>query len=341
MRPQSSLGDMSTRGRQDLNMNGMLMIGKVTKVHHKWHTADVVIIDTGNIIAGSSVTEGKFACRILERNAGYDEELGVSYGSITPIQKGDFVLVGFLRNLKSQPIILGAFHSLDSKLNLLPDEYPVKGDDTKYESLTVTRTQDYKWFSGTGELEMSHHSKAFVVGSTRDLDDSRDGFDFEDLHVKDKNGKTIGLGEEHFTPLDFLIVLKDKFDSAVSGFLKLWVSAKKGIFRISKDARNDKLTFIELKEDNTFRIKQQLDSHVRDEAKNYTEFVIDGEGNVEINRTNGDDKTIIHVNNSGEINIKTPQNVTVSSDNNISLKAKGSVSISADNVSMAVNGGGE
>lgn len=336
MRAQSNLGDMTQRGRKDLNMGGTLMIGKVTKVHHKWHTANVTIIDTGDVISSSEGVEGKYACRILERNAGYDETLKVTYGTITPIQKGDFVLVGFLRNLKSQPVILGSFHSLDMALNLLPNEYPVKGDDTKYERLTVTRTQDYNWFSGTGEFELSHHSKSFIAGSMKDLDDSREGFGYQDLHVKDKNGNTIGLDENHFTPLDFLIVLRDKFSDAASGFLKLWASAKKGAFRISKDAGNNKLTYIELKEDNTFKIKQQLDSHVRDSSNNYTEFVVSGEGNIEINRVNGGDKTTINLNNSGELKIETPQSVTVNSDKDISLNSKGTVSLSADNLRMSV-----
>lgn len=328
MRLQSSLGDMIARDRKDLNMNGYLMVGKVIKVHHKWHTADVKIVDTGDVISGSKATEGKFSCRILERYAGYDEELQVSYGEITPIQKDAFVLIGFLRNLKSQPIILGSFHSLDHALNLLPTEYPILSDNAKYERLIVSRTQDYKYYNGNGEFELSHHSKSFITSSEKPLDDSRVGFGIDDLRVKDRNGKTLGLRKEHFKPLDILAVIRDKFDDATSGFLKLFISGQRGMFRISKDTPNNQLTFIELSEDRSFRIKQQLDSSTKDNASNFSQIRVSGSGEIEINRTNGDAITKLIINESGDIAIETPQGITVSSDN-INITSNKTVSVTA------------
>ena len=143
IRNQASLGNSTREIRKDQNMSGMLLFGKVIKVYHKNHSADVKIMNNqhGNLMT-SERNEGKYACRILESYAGIDSDLGVSYGTVTPIQVGCYVVVGFINNYKSQPVILGCIH--DSTVSkILPEEYPVTDTSEMYRKTILTRLQDY------------------------------------------------------------------------------------------------------------------------------------------------------------------------------------------------------
>jgi hypothetical protein len=288
MRTQSSLGNLKKFNRTDIAMEGFLSIGKVIKVNHKWHTANVEVIDTGDIIVGSDETEGKYSCRILENFAGSGVH-GV-YGSITPIAVGDYVLVGWLRARKAQPVILGCFHSLNTEKNPLPKQYPVTEDDEKYGHTAITYTQDFRYVSGKGEFELSHHSKAFVVGSERYLNDETDGFDYKDLHVKDPyTDDTIGTDEKHFTPLDILAVIRNKFAEGGS-YLKMLLSGKDNMMRLTqyREDEPEKLMYMELDTEGMYKFRRQLDSNVHGEAKEYTEITVDSFGNVTIGYFNNE-----------------------------------------------------
>ena len=93
VRLQSSLGGIKQFERKDRKMEGSLFVGKVTKVYHKNHTADVVLIEHKDQIVGSNINDGISACKILERHAGWDTEFESFYGDSTPIQVGELVVV--------------------------------------------------------------------------------------------------------------------------------------------------------------------------------------------------------------------------------------------------------
>jgi len=326
IRLQSALGDISKKGRSDIAMNGMITLGKILKVHHKNHTADVQLIGTSDIISGSEATQGINACRIMERHAGWDSFFKVSYGNITPVQEGEIVAVGFLDNLKSKPIILGSFFDTDNSKNPLPVDYPLFGADEveRYEHLFMDRLQDYSYLSGTGEFEMVHHSRAYITSSEKALDDSRDGFNYNSLKIKSKNTKsTVGLTENQreFKPLDILVSLCDKINDVTSGLLRLFVSAKTGSFRITKDTNSNKLSMIEMQSDGTMRVKQQLDTYKRDKSTNYSEVRMNPDGGISVVRNLNGSVSSFQIGQDGSLTINCSKAVSINSDVSISLSA--------------------
>jgi hypothetical protein len=339
VRLQSSLGGISRFERKDHKMDGALYVGKVTKVHHKHHTADVVLLEHKDQIVGSNVNEGISACKILERHAGWDSEFESFYGDSTPIQVGEIVVVGFLNNYKARPIILGTLHELENEKNPFPEEYPLDEleQEQKFAHLSITRTQDYKLINGNGEIELAHHSKAFMVASERDIDDSKDGFDYANLSVKNKlTNEVVGVPElkRPFLPLDFLISLRDSF-SKTANFLKLWVSAKTGEFRLSKIKADNTLTTTEIDEDGAFKVTRQLDSNVRGKSNNYSSVSLQSSGEIKILRSINGTDTIISIGSSGEISISTKNSVNLSSSKEIDISSSSRINITAPIVNIS------
>lgn len=339
VRLQSSLGGIKRFERKDRKMEGSLHVGRVTKVHHRNHTADVVLLEHRDQIVGSNNNEGISACRILERHAGWDSEFESFYGDSTPIQVGELVLVGFLNNYKARPIILGAFHEFENEKNPFPEEYPLDEleQEQKFARLSVSRTQDYKLVKGNGEVELAHHSKAFLVASERDLDDSKEGFDYSDLSVKNKLANEVVEVPESkrpFQPLDFLVSMRDSL-SNTANFLKLWISAKTGEFRLSKIKSDNTLTTTEISEDGTFTVTRQLDSNVRGGSENYSKISLQSSGEIKIIRSIGGSDTTISIDKSGEIKLSSKNSVEVSSSKDIRMSSSSRISVTAPIVNIS------
>lgn len=339
VRLQSSLGEVKPFKRKDRNMEGSLCVGKVTRIHHKNHTADVVLVEHRDQIVGSTTNEGISACKILERHAGWDSEFESFYGDSTPIQVGELVVVGFLNNYKARPIILGTFHEFDNTKNPFPEEYPLDEleQEQKYARLSVSRTQDYKLVKGNGEVEIAHHSKAFMVASEEDLDDSKDGFDYSDLSLKNKLTNeviTIPESKRPFQPLDFLFSLRDSL-SSTANFLKLWISAKTGAFRLSKIGNTNTLTSTEIDGDGTLSITRQLDSNVKGESKNYSTISLQASGDIEIVRSIEGNNTVISIGKSGEMKISSNNSVELSSTKDVRISSSSVINVKAPIVNIS------
>ena len=319
-------------------MGGTISVGRVVKVHHKSHTADVILSETKDKIIGSASNEGSTACQILERHAGWDSEYESFYGDITPIQVGELVAVAFLDNRKSRPVIIGTLHESANNKNPMPEEYPLDEleEDEKFTRLSVSRTQDYNLTKGGGEKEIAHHSKAFMVSSERDIDDSRDGFDYEDLSVKNKlTGEVIKLPESKkpFQPLDFLFSLRNKFSKAAD-FLKLWVSAKTCEFRVSREGDDNTLTTVGISEDGAFKVTRQLDSNIRGKSSNYSEATLSSDGSILISKVSGDKTTTLVIESDGGIKLSSNNPVSVSSDKSIKIQSQESIDIESPKVNI-------
>lgn len=195
---QSSLGTIKpTHSQEDRSWNhGYLAFGKVLNVYPKRYTADVEIYKTADKFHSSYEQEGRHACKIGVSTAGFSNLYQAPYGEIVPIQRGNIVLVGFLKNTKEQPVILRVFHDISEEVgsfnfrNILPDyfsAYSNIGDILDY--LNITPIQDFLKIDRFGNIELSSHTKSFFVASESNLSD--DKFDYEDLSVKFPKDKTV------------------------------------------------------------------------------------------------------------------------------------------------------
>lgn len=332
---QSSLGGVDAVGRRDLNMDGSIFLGQVVKVYHKEHTADVLLLNSQSLIVSSDEVQGSTSCIITENLAGYDKDLETTYGDITPIQEGTWVIVTFFDNLKTMPVIIGCVHNFDNAKNVLPKDFPVVDDAVKFEKLSISRLQDYTYISGTGEFEKVHHSGAFLTSSQAGLSDSRGGFTWENLKVKSKlSGRTVMPSEKKvpFKPLDVLMAFRSLLDEASAVFLRLYISAKRGVFRLSRDSQNS-LSYFEMLDDNTIRIRSQNDSSSRGSGSNYTEVTLNGNGSINISKGSG---TSISISSSGAINIQTGSSVDIKGGSNVTVSSSSKVSLQAPSIKMSV-----
>lgn len=343
IRLQANLGAVQQRMRNDLNYSGLISIARVTKVNHKNHTVDVVFTRTGDAISSSEDTEGVNACRILESEAGYDEDNKVYYGNITPLKIGDLVVIAYVDQYKHQPIVLGKIHDTTDELkNPFPREYPISVEDEKtyYQRLHIGRLQGYYYVNGMGEFEASHHSKAFAIGRYTEIDDSRNGFNYSDMEYKSKITKKpleSPMGKENFFPLNFLFSLQDKFDG-VCNYLKVWISSKTSSFRISRDTTDQKLSFFEMDDTGTIRLKRQADSNIRNSGSQYSEVLLKQDGTFQITKSAGGTKAVISMDAAGNIQIETQGIVSVNGKNGVQVQSNSPVTVSSSN-SVNVNGG--
>ena len=272
--------------------DGALNVGQVTKMHHKRATADTAILNGPSEIMSREELEGKNAPIVCSRYAGYDEEYERPYGEFIPLQKGDRPVVVYAHNDKAKPLIVGVLHHTDDKVgevnehDILPVEYPIDPHDTR-EGLRQTwihRCQDGITIDGdNGEFEISSHTKSFIRSGP--ASDDEEAFDYEDLVLKDKASvaeekpQTIYLPKKYSDPLKYLAVFRDKYEDDETGYLRMCVDASKLTLKIMQQKpTEDKLTFAELKEDGSVKIRCQADSVERDAGDRYAEVKIRDDG---------------------------------------------------------------
>lgn len=314
IRNQANLGDSIRETRKDQNMNGTLLFGKVIKVYPKHHSADVQLLNNqyGSLVTASE-NEGKFSCRILENFAGIDSNLDISYGTITPIQVGCYVVVGFLNNKKSQPIILGCLHDSNSIASV---------DNTdSFRKIIITRLQDYFTMSGDGDIDLVHHSGAFLSLRNEDIDESFDE-DSLQLSEKIKQSKTPST-------LDFIAGIR-----TFSGFVKLLVKGISGVVKLIKTG-SENLSLFEVDEDGSLRIRVQTDSNSLDDECSYSQLKLDIiTGDVSITQYSDGKTNEFNMSKTKGVLISSSNVINITNSSSINVKSESTINLSAPNINI-------
>ncbi|MNW28260.1 hypothetical protein D3C74_50820 [compost metagenome] len=302
MRLQSSMGRVQENYRPDMNMGGSFSVGKVVKVHHFSGTVDVEIVNSRDMISSSTENKGKYAARVMTQGAWFDETGKQKYwGRIEPMAEGSLVVLGFLDGMKSRPVIFGQLHRGDNPENVLPSQYPLKEKQAGFhrrealKSLCVYPSMGYSKVDGEGNMEFVTSSKSFFAAYNTSMDaevnmtDGHDSFDHE--HLSEINKKTGNVFEtdvpESQTPMKFLFVHRDAFTGS-NRRTKIFIS-EKGMVRTTRDNDDGKLSYTELREDGTLRVRRQLDDSDHGEGENNTELTITPAGELSVKRQNGND----------------------------------------------------
>lgn len=279
MRLQSSLGSVNYDQRRDMDNAGKILTGTVVKIYDKNGTADI-LLQSGTFLGDNQVSNGIINAPVqLESYSGYDDKTGAFYGDYTPLQIGQRVVLAFIGSEKYKPIIIGSLPTWDkNKTNVNPrSDAHGESRQARGERIRVNRDQSYDYINGNGEYEKVESSGAFTVGKIHRMSDHReDGFNFEDLTLKDKNtNKTIchDLDTSLIVPFNYLRVTKDVMkDSNQATYNRRYHDAKLGITRFSKDKSNF-LFQIGVDENDTFEVRVQPKTFKRlrrpDEPKVY------------------------------------------------------------------------
>lgn len=320
IRSQSNLGRIQTEKRTDQTMGGMLFYGKVIRVYPENHTADVEIMNNQyGSLTSANFNNGKYACRIMESCAGYNKDTGLTYGKVTAIQPGNYVLIGFINNYKSQPVILGCFHSIDDTKNVLTNN--------QYRSIWMGMLQDYMMYDKDGGFELVHHSGAFLVGTQESITED---MEYENMELV--NEGTVKKAN-HSNPLNILASIKN----SSKGFFKVLVNGIKSTFRVSRSSNGKNGTFIEIDDDGNFRIRLQKDSSKLDEGNDNVEFNIEiSTGSVSITQSIGGKTNKFNMVPSGGITIQSQERVVVLSDKPVSVQSAQSISLNAPDINISL-----
>lgn len=341
---QSSLGEVtSMKTSKDRNWNmGTLAVGRVIRVHPKRYTADVQLFGSHDSLSSTKSQEGRHSCRICVDNAGFDFIHHKPYGKVIPIQKGSLVLVGFLGNTVEQPIIIRVLHHVGESVgnnnvgNILNSSYNSESDDSITRYLNISPIQDFISIDDEGNFEVASHTKSFIVGKERLMDDET--YDFEDLEVKSPDQSTLHVEENYSKPKKYMAVFRDKFIDTVTNWLKIIVDASKTSFRIAKLQQTaNKSTYLEVDEDGTFTLRRQLDtkSFDKETCKHYSEVTMNADGKIQISFT-GKTHTVFTINSDGSgVTLDTTDDINITTEKDIHVKGQ---DMTVDGRDMTING---
>lgn len=367
MKLQASLGQVDYSTRKDLENMGQSSLAKVVKVYNENNTADVVLL-TNNFLGDNNETEGKITALQIEDFAGWDNELCVAYGEITPLHVGQIVVVSYMDNMKGSAVITGSMPPHINEFNNSP-RFRSEGMDypkERHEKISVTRNQDYEYLNSEGEFEKVSSSRAFFVGKKDKMSDDRaTEFNYENLTLKNIfSQKTISLLLNQlrgFRPFNFLAVTKNQFYDAGATFHRWYHDAEKGITRFTKDSP-DKVFYSYLDEDNNFEIRTHLDTNKREvetpasgsetlrlsdidiwnspkenstggKSKDYVRLKVDKEGCLQITKIKEECKSEIEIDKDGKITIFQKNNGSckmVLDSGEIDILASGSINIGSN-----------
>lgn len=361
--PQPFLGRYSDNYKPHLDSN-QLFLAKVIAVHHKNNTVDLQIVKTNDIISSSENSEGRFGARVATSSAHFNGNSLTSSGVVEPMQEGQLVILAFLYGFKSEPIVLGSFHNIwETTSNVLTDRYPLKPESSlehlrealKY--LRVTPSQLYHKIDGVGAVEFSHPSKTFMVldpDFDEEVSDSHKSFDHNNLSEIDpvtgevRSAKT----EETLFPVKFMLSHRSSFEDEDTTWTKLFID-RTGEFRLTRDTNDDRLFYINLKENGDFLLRKQMDSSSHGEGKDFTELSINDKGSLDISRVKDNRETKVSIGDNGEIVLRrddgTVTSITItdtnevllnqSSGSTVSLTNSGDISLNAKNNLILKAGG--
>lgn len=316
---QSALGDFKqVDNRRDMDMFGVLMVGKVTRVHHKSGTADIVIVDTGDTFKSTPNNEGRYAARFLQGFSGYNEVTKKPWGLIEPIGEGTLVVVTFLNGIKQRPIILGTLPRMLPEENVYVEDYPLMENISGYNArealkrLMVYPSGLYEKVDGEGNVEKTYPGYSFLVNYSGltdfddQINDNHNGYGYEDLTEKDKDTLyTIAPPEGSSTTDNGKVLYSHR--TVIDGqetFIKVYLSDE-GEIRISRDNNDGALSYIELATKGDISLVRQKDSPHRNLATDLSKVEIKADG--EIHMRNG----IAEFSLGHDLNVRVPGRINM------------------------------
>lgn len=301
IRFQAGLGRVvqdSSIYRKDTKMYE-ITLARVTKVNHMNGTCDVITMD-GTVIAGSIDAKGGGGVRITQSYGGYDESTGAKWGQIKPLAIGTWIVIGFLDSQKTNPVMLATLpnssYSFNSQTSLIENKAGWNRMEA-LKTLDVHPDMSYNKIDGEGNREITFANKSFFKTFNKTVDpddtftDSHMNFDFNDLSEIDETGYPIqSKFDESKTPNKMLFVHRTDFDDEKTTWTKFYLGMD-GLFRLTRDNNNKTLSFMEYSKDGSFKVKRILDSSYDEDGKQYSQFVIDKNGEIVLSKVDNDKAT--------------------------------------------------
>lgn len=314
MRTQSSLGKRITVNRKFHDSRGMIERGQVIRVYPELNTVDVRLLNNGEILQGIN---GRYGCRILKKQGGYNIDTQESYGEQVSIHEGDIVAVAYLDNKQEFPIILGFLDYTET------NQTPIQNEQGR--SITIHPDQTYEKQWDTGKFEKTYPN-GFEVNTFDNLEPSFNGFNIENLSQKTKRNKFIqGTFSEGFNWLKRLKTRSGDWIQAVlsNGTVKQTLETGNSI--IGTTIHDDILTIERTEETKGTNIVFTAKDFTITQNINGTSSIHIANGDTLNLRING--KTDITIDSNGHISITNEGNTTLNTKGNTTLTTQGNLSV--------------
>ena len=277
-RLQALLGDQKPVASVKANQ---LIMAKVMKVNYLYNTVEVITIHNREMLVKQKAN-GQFSARIPSMYGGSFAN-GQTYGENYPINVGDQVLIGFMEEDKSAPIVLGVYKDSSVAYELAgtdktggnPD-MDEAGRKQTMEYFRLFPSQTYDWVDGTGGREVTLQGKSFwksavgLFGSAR-LNDY--GYNYDNLERIHLRGRDV-LPTEPTLPQ---IMFQHNSEDALTATSLLFDDD--GTFSLSKvnNKSTDKTrSELRIEGSNGLFMRTQSDSKKHSDDSPYSEIGIDG-----------------------------------------------------------------
>ena len=195
-RSQSLLGD--TVPVSSITPNRLIM-AEVISVNYLYNTVELQSIRNHEMLVKSQDKRGQFSAK-LPVTFGGTYSNGKTYGETVPINVGDQVLVGFIEEDLTAPIVIGIYKDSSVSYELAPTNLISGSPDSdeknrKYtmENLVLFPSQTYDWVSGNGDRESTFQGRSFLklatglFGSSRPNDYGYDYDELERIHLRGRD----------------------------------------------------------------------------------------------------------------------------------------------------------
>lgn len=195
-RSQSLLGDMVPVSSITPNR---LIMAEVISVNYLYNTVELQSIRHHEMLVKSQNGNGQFSAKLPVTFGGTYSD-GKTYGETVPINVGDQVLVGFIEEDLTSPIVIGVYKDSSVSYELAPTNLVSGSPDAdeknrKYtmENLVLFPSQTYDWVSGNGDRESTFQGRSFLklatglFGSSRPNDYGYNYDDLERIHLRGRD----------------------------------------------------------------------------------------------------------------------------------------------------------
>ena len=173
-RLQSGLGREKDVYKEGADLT-TLFLARVTSINYKYNTVDVVTVGgySADTFASAQGTDGKYSAKLPLEFGGVNYK-DKTYGTVTPVEVGNLVLIGFINGKKKTPVVIGIYAD-DTVANKIAQTDVASTDENNSDFKADTNSKytlypslTYSSIDGRGNRTLSLTGKTFFVATDSD-----------------------------------------------------------------------------------------------------------------------------------------------------------------------------
>lgn len=289
VRRQSGLGTTFSETTSEDNKMKSLILARIIKVYYKYQTVELEALSGKLSLGKGNNTEGRFSAPYPKSFTGLTPENEV-YGSIPVMSPGMIVLVGFINDSPSNPIIINSYglNEHNKQLVRTPLLSGDMRDDKNYKlnsaSFTLSPSLTYQFKDGEGNEVNTWNGYTFqsITSDANNLPvatDYMDGSYYMDLYTSKYGDDSLIEPRIKQAPAMFFKHQGEyTSDGELDNHIYMDYIEPDGTHRTTSMNREEQWrTSVEQGHKGDWRVRYQADSIILDDALDYIEFGLDSD----------------------------------------------------------------